>query len=200
MIHIFEKGISEDTIVLLHGTGGTEEDLIPLAKLLNSDANILSIRGNVIENEMNRYFKRIRPGVFDLDSLKKETSNLYDFINKAILKYKLNSDKIQVIGYSNGANIAINLMFTYKNVFSKAILFHPMIPQKEIKVDHLKDKHVFICAGKNDPIIDLNESNELISIFEKLKADLSVYWSLTGHQISNNSLNEAIKWYKNREV
>ena len=200
MIHIFEKGKSDDTIIALHGTGGHERDLIPFVKMMNPDANILSIRGNIQEHGMNRYFKRIKPGVFDLESLRHETENLYDFIKSSVEKYQLKSDKIQVFGYSNGANIAINLMFTFENIFSDAILFHPMIPQKEINIKHLNKTKVFICAGKNDPIISIKESNDLIHIFQKLEAVLSVYWSESGHTISNKSFQEAINWYKNREV
>lgn len=188
MKHIYKKGSSE-TIILLHGTGGDETDLIPLANMIEEEASILSIRGNVLEQGMPRFFKRIAMGVFDMESLKNETVNLYDFIQKASKDYDFDLKKATILGYSNGANIAISLLFTYNNPVKRAILLRPMIPTREIKSTSLEDTEVFILSGKKDPIVPIEHGTWLEKTFKSLKAETSLYTLDTGHGLTQEDVN-----------
>src|SRR5699024_10548552 len=106
----------EKTLILFHGTGGTENDLLPLTRMIDADANVLSVRGNVSENGMNRYFRRLAEGVFDEEDLVARTKEMHDFLNEAAEKHDLDRTQFTAIGYSNGANIAASLIFHYDNI------------------------------------------------------------------------------------
>lgn len=106
MKHIYQAGTNDVTLLLLHGTGGNEFDLLPLAKHIDPNANVLSVRGNVLEYGMPRFFKRLAMGVFDMDSLAEETEALYQFVDDASKQYNFNRANVIPVGYSNGANIA----------------------------------------------------------------------------------------------
>src|SRR5690625_933768 len=114
MKHIFSKGTNEKTLLLLHGTGGNEEDLLPLARKIDPDANVLSVRGNVLENGMPRFFRRLAEGVFDEEDLIARTKELHEFLDKAAIENNFDRNNIMAIGYSNGANIAASLLFHYQ--------------------------------------------------------------------------------------
>ena len=111
MQHVFIKGSSDRTLLMLHGTGGTENDLLGLAKEIDPEANVLSVRGNVLENGRPRFFRRIADGVFDMEDLRFRTDELYNYVNEAASVYEFNRDNVIVVGYSNGANIAAAMMF-----------------------------------------------------------------------------------------
>src|SRR5690625_4837790 len=163
MKHIFQQGTdaTKPTLLLLHGTGGTEQDLVPLGKEIDREANILSVRGNVLENGMPRFFKRHAEGVFDEEDLIFRTKELYDFLDEAAEKYAFDRDNVFAIGYSNNANIAGSLLFHYENALKGAMLHHPMVPRRGITLPNLSGVSVFIAAGMNDPICPPEESEEL---------------------------------------
>ena len=112
MKHIFKQGAdkSKPTILLLHGTGGTEQDLLPLAELIDPEASVLSVRGNVLENGMPRFFRRLAEGVFDEEDLIFRTNELHSFLNEAAEEHGFDRANIVAVGYSNGANIAASLV------------------------------------------------------------------------------------------
>lgn len=197
MKHIFKKGNDQQkpTLLLLHGTGGTEEQLLPLANEIDSDANVLSVRGNVLENGMPRYFRRIAEGVFDEEDLIFRTKELNEFLDEAAEKYEFDRDNILAIGYSNGANIAASLMFHYKDGLKGAILHHPMVPRRGIELPNLEGKSVFIAAGTNDPICPSEESEELMELLENAGADVKIFWENKGHQLTFSEVEAAHKWY-----
>ena len=116
------------TLVLLHGTGGNEEDLILLGKKIEPNASILSPRGKVLENGMPRFFRRLSEGVFDLEDLRIRSHELADFIQKCSLHYKFDLERTIAIGFSNGANIAVSIFFLRPELFQGAILFRAMVP------------------------------------------------------------------------
>src|SRR6201982_3381554 len=116
-IHEFVRGTSQRTLLLLHGTGGNERDLIPLGRELDPNASLLSPRGKVLENGMPRFFRRLAEGVFDLEDLKTRTHELADFVIAAAERYKIDISKIVAVGYSNGANIAASTLLLRPEIF-----------------------------------------------------------------------------------
>ncbi|WML50495.1 alpha/beta hydrolase [Neobacillus sp. PS3-34] len=200
MKHIFNKGTdsTKPTLLLLHGTGGNELDLLPLAGRIDDEASVLSVRGNVLENGMPRFFRRLAEGVFDEEDLIFRTKELNEFLNEAAEKYDFNRDNIIAIGYSNGANIAASLLFHFQNALKGAILHHPMVPRKGIDLPDLSGKSVFIAAGTNDPICSPMESSELQSLLEKANANVEIHWENRGHQLTAEEVDAAAKWYLNK--
>src|ERR1700752_2408177 len=130
MRHIFEKGTGTEqpTLVLFHGTGGTEHDLIPLAKKISPQSSFLSIRGNVLENGMPRFFRRLAEGVFDEQDLIQRTHELADFISAAAFRYGFKQSELIAVGYSNGANIAASMLLLRPGTFHGAALWRAMVP------------------------------------------------------------------------
>ncbi|MFP3888362.1 alpha/beta hydrolase [Priestia filamentosa] len=198
MKHIFNKGkdSTKPTLLLLHGTGGNELDLLPIAGRIDDEASVLSVRGNVLENGMPRFFRRLAEGVFDEEDLIFRTKELNEFLDEAAEKYSFDRDNIIAIGYSNGANIAASLLFHYQNALKGAILHHPMVPRKGIDLPDLSGKFVFIAAGTNDPICLPMESNELQSLLEKANAHVELHWENKGHQLTIEEVEAASQWYQ----
>lgn len=198
MKHIFNKGkdSTKPTLLLHHGTGGNELDLLPLAGRIDDKASVLSVRGNVLENGMPRFFRRLAEGVFDEEDLIFRTKELNEFLDEAAEKYSFDRDNIIAIGYSNGANIAASLLFHYKNALKGAVLHHPMVPRKGINLPDLSGKFVFIAAGTNDPICSPMESTELQSLLEKANANVELHWENNGHQLTIEEVEAAAQWYQ----
>jgi len=197
MKHIFQKGKNpaKPTLLLLHGTGGNELDLLPLAGMIDDEASVLSVRGNVLENGMPRFFRRLAEGVFDEEDLVFRTQELNEFLDGAALKYEFDRNNIIAIGYSNGANIAASLLFHYQHALKAAILHHPMVPRR-IELPDLTGTKVFIAAGTNDPICSPLESNELQALLQDANASVELHWENRGHQLTREEVEEAAKWYK----
>jgi len=199
MKHIFNKGQdpTKPTLLLLHGTGGNELDLLPIAGRIDDEANVLSVRGNVLENGMPRFFRRLAEGIFDEEDLVFRTKELNEFLDEAAEKYGFDRDNMIAIGYSNGANIAASLLFHYQNALKGAILHHPMVPRKGIDLPVLSGKSVFIAAGTNDPICSPMESAELQSLLENANAKVELHWENRGHQLTMQEVEAAAIWYRN---
>ncbi|WP_342431344.1 alpha/beta hydrolase [Neobacillus sp. FSL H8-0543] len=198
MKHIFQKGkdLARPTLLLLHGTGGTEQDLLPLAGEIDQDASILSVRGNVLENGMPRFFRRLAEGVFDEEDLVFRTKELSDFLDEASQKYEFDRNNIVAVGYSNGANIAASLLFHYQDALKGAILHHPMVPRRGIDLPDLTGKAVFIAAGTNDPICPASESEELKTLLSSANANVELHWENNGHQLTFQEVKAAAAWYR----
>lgn len=196
MKHIFKQGTSERVLLLLHGTGGTEEDLLPLSRLIDAEASVLSVRGSVSENGMPRFFKRLREGVFDEEDLIERTNELNTFLNEAAKEYGFSRDKVVAVGYSNGANIAGSLLFHFDKSLEGAILFHPMVPRRGIELPDLDGLPVFIGAGENDPICPAQETKDLKEILVGAGAKVTNHWERLGHRLTETEVREAAKWYK----
>jgi len=197
--HIFEKGIDANApvLVLFHGTGGTERDLLPLAKIVSPTSSVLSVRGNVLENGMPRFFRRLAEGVFDEEDLIFRTNEVYDFLNRAAADYGIPRDSFVAIGYSNGANIAASLLFHYRDAFKGAILHHPMVPLRGIKLPDLSGVSVFIGGGRNDPVCAPDETEELERLLSRAGAEVTVHWENYGHRLSENEVLAAADWFRN---
>lgn len=197
MKHIFIKNdTTHPTLVLFHGTGGDEYDLVSIAKAIDDKASILSLRGTVNENGLNRFFKRIKPGVFDEEDLKKRTLDIIAFLKEHIKTYNLDETNIIALGYSNGANIISSILMHEPSLFSGALLHHPMVPYKVMDVPPLHKKNIFMAAGENDPICDKDEPVKLESLFKKAGADVTLKWYYQGHQLTELEVKDAKAWYE----
>ncbi|MGP4040504.1 alpha/beta hydrolase [Gracilibacillus sp. D59] len=202
MEHIFKEGknLHGPTLLLLHGTGGTEKDLLPLAEIIDPDANILSVRGNVSENGMPRFFKRLAEGVFDEEDLVLRTKELHEFLDEAAEEYGFDRNYVVGIGYSNGANIAGSLLFHYQDALSAAVLHHPMVPRRGIELPDLAAVKVLITAGRNDPLCTEQESIDLKEILKENGADVEIHWENNGHQLTQAEAEAAKDWYHNKII
>jgi phospholipase/carboxylesterase len=189
------KGKVFTTLLLLHGTGGNEEDLIPLAYELDERAAILSPRGKVLENGVApRFFRRLAEGVFDVDDLKFRTNELADFVNDASKFYGFDLQHIIAVGYSNGANIASSILLLRPEIVSAAILFRAMIPLIPETLPDLTNKHIFMSSGLYDPIVPKQEAERLFSLFRKAGAKVSLYWQNSGHELAIEDVQKAKEW------
>jgi phospholipase/carboxylesterase len=197
MKHVFVAGADQaaPTLLLLHGTGGTERDLLPLAQLVDPGASVLSVRGNVLENGMPRFFRRLAEGVFDIPDLIARTEELHAFLDRAANEYGFNRKNVVAIGYSNGANIAGSLLFHFKDALRGAMLHHPMVPRRGIELPWLSDTPIFIGAGRNDPICSPAETEELQTLLAGAGANVTVHWESFGHQLSRTEVAAAAEWY-----
>ncbi|CAM4347059.1 alpha/beta hydrolase [Lacicoccus alkaliphilus] len=195
MLHIFKEGKKGAPVfAVLHGTGGTEHDLIPLAEMLNEEYSLLSIRGNVQEGGMNRYFKRHGEGQYDLEDLEFRGKELLDFIEESAEKYDFKTEDVIPIGFSNGSNIAINMILREECDFRKALLFAPLYPVD--LSDNNKDLsgfEVFLSLGKGDPIVPEEESEKVVEIFKSRGAAVKHSW-VNGHSLPQEVALEARDW------
>lgn len=195
MIYKYIEKASDKLIVLLHGTGGNELSLLELGQIIDQNASLLGIRGNVNEKGMNRFFKRIKPGLFDLESLISETHKLKSFINQFLSEKTVKYDDIVILGYSNGANIIGSLIFHYGKMFKGVAMLHPMVPIKNFLVCEQNSQKIFISASINDPIVDLKEAITLEEMLVAANADILMKWYSSGHEISNEEITDLKKWY-----
>lgn len=198
MKHIFRKGTdaSKPVMIMFHGTGGDENDLLPLAELLSPGSSALGVRGNVLENGMPRFFRRLSEGVFDEEDLVFRTKEVKEFLDEAAAQHGFSTDNLVAVGYSNGANIAGSLLLHYGPVFKSAILLHPMVPLRGLTLPDMKDISVFIGAGMNDPLIPVHESRELAEMLEGAGAAVTTFWSNQGHRLDVEEAEAARDWLK----
>jgi phospholipase/carboxylesterase len=189
------QGKTFTTFLLLHGTGGNEQDLIPLAYELDKSAAILSPRGKVLENGIApRFFRRLAEGVFDLEDLKFRTNELADFVIDASKTYNFDLQHVITVGYSNGANIAASMLLLRPETLSSAILFRGMVPLVPQTLPDLSDKHIFMSSGLMDPIVSLDEADRLFGLFKKAGANISLSWQESGHELTMDEIRKAREW------
>jgi len=189
-----EGNAAATTLLLLHGTGGNENDLIGLGRTLLRGATLLSPRGRVLENGMPRYFRRLAEGVFDLEDLQRRTHELVEFIENACSAYSLDARRIVAIGYSNGANIAASTLLLRPETLSAAILFRPMVPFVPKQLPDLGGKRILVMAGRHDPIAEPAESRHLVQLFSAAGALVQVHWVDGGHELGEEDLTVARSW------
>ncbi|MEY3898303.1 MAG: hypothetical protein RLZZ214_3824 [Verrucomicrobiota bacterium] len=187
-------GVSAPTLLLLHGTGGNEHDLIELGHSLALDANLLSPRGKISENGMPRFFRRLAEGVFDEADLIHRTHELADFIAAAAEHYGFPPDTITAVGYSNGANIAASMLLLRPEVLSRAVLLRAMVPLIPEKPPELAGTKVFLASGLSDPILPIDNARRLAAMLRDAGAEVSFHESNTGHQLTSAELDTARLW------
>ncbi|MDQ4074209.1 MAG: alpha/beta hydrolase [Thermoproteota archaeon] len=182
------------TLLMLHGTGGDENDLVPLGQMLDPSAALLSPRGKVMEKGMSRFFRRLSEGVFDLDDLKFRTQELGMFLRKASSQYSFDLNNTVAVGFSNGANIAASLLLLVPETIKGAILFRAMVPFIPDNPPDLLDKKVLLSAGVFDPIVSKDQTESLLNILQKSRADVSLKWQRSGHNLTEADIIESKKW------
>jgi predicted esterase len=194
------EGSSTDvTVLVLHGTGGDENDLLPLARELMPGAAVLSPRGKVTENGMPRFFRRLAEGVFDLEDLAFRTDELTAFLDEASTKYGFARDKVLAIGFSNGANIAASMLLRRGAQLKGAILLSPMIPFAPDVLPDLSHVSVFVGAGLADMMIAPDKARALVEVLRQSGANVTDYWHPGGHTITHEELRSVRSWLKMRE-
>jgi phospholipase/carboxylesterase len=182
------------TLLLLHGTGGNEEDLIPLAHQLGQKA-VLSPRGKVLENGVApRFFRRLAEGVFDIEDLKYRTNELADFVKDASNAYDFDLHHVIAVGYSNGANIGASMLLLRPEVISAAILFRAMVPLVLERLPNLAKKRIFLSSGLYDPIVTRQEAERLFGLFKKTGAKVTINWQESGHELTMVDVQRAKEW------
>lgn len=201
-VHVFvpAKDPASPTLLLLHGTGGDERDLLGLGRELWPGAALLGVRGKVIENGMPRFFRRFSEGVFDVDDLKFRTEELAQFIDAASERYEFSKKRLIAVGYSNGANIASTLILLHPHYLAAAVLFRAMVP---FVPDLIRDFHhlsVFIGAGRLDPIVPSGQVEELAATFESGGADVTISWRQGGHELGEDEVRAAKTWLAREKV
>lgn len=182
------------TLLLLHGTGGDEHDLLELGQMLAPNAARLSPRGKVLEQGMPRFFRRIAPGIFDLEDLRQRTDELADFVTAAAQVYAFDPGQVVAVGYSNGANIAASTLLLRPGVLAAAVLFHPMVPLVPEELPDLTGVPVFIGGGRLDTVIPPQQTERLALLLQSAGADVTLHWEPGGHTLTPAEVQAATRW------
>ena len=193
-LHRFVPGSSPRTLLLLHGTGGNEGDLLPIGRALDSEAALLSPRGKVLENGMPRFFRRLAEGVFDEDDLIHRAKELGAFISEAAVRYQFDERNVVAVGYSNGANIAAALLLLQPEPIRGAILFRAMVPLTPPSLPMLNGVPVLIAAGNHDPIVPAENARRLAELLGAAGAEVTVFFEDAGHDLTAHTLSTARRW------
>jgi phospholipase/carboxylesterase len=189
--HIFTRGTSARTLLLLHGTGGDETSLLKLGEMLDPAANILSPKGNVMEGPMPRFFRRLAEGVFDIPDLIARTNELADWIALASTHYNFDRNNLLAVGYSNGANIAANMLLQRAGTIQNAILLRPMmLPLPSTPVD-LSNVRVLISAGQRDPITPVTGAKTLAAALQRFGASVTTSIDSGDHALTQQAIESA---------
>lgn len=182
------------TLLLLHGTGGNEHDLLPLAGVIRPGAGVLSARGSVLENGMPRFFRRLAEGVFDEDDIRLRTTELAEFVSAAAGAYRFDPENVVAVGFSNGANIAASLLLLRPGILRGAILFRAMVPLRPDRQPSLAGVRVLLSEGASDPIVAREQGEELARMLREGGADVTLVWQGAGHGLVDADLRAASAW------
>jgi phospholipase/carboxylesterase len=181
-------------VLLLHGTGGNESDLLELGRSLAPGAPLLSPRGKILENGMPRFFRRLAEGVFDIPNLKFQVEELARFVADARIRYDLGDVPPVALGFSNGANMAAALLLLHPGTLSGGVLLRPMVPLVPDRLPDLAGVRVLLSAGLRDPIARPAESQALADLLRRAGADVALNWSNGGHGLVQDDLTAAERW------
>lgn len=201
-VHKWVEGARDLTVLALHGTGGDENDLIPLVAQVAPGANVLSPRGNVSEMGMPRFFRRLAEGVFDVEDLIARTHELADFVGAAATEYSFDPARVVALGYSNGANIAGSMLFLHPGTLAGAALVRPMAPFKPGELPagtaapDLSDKRILVSAGERDPLIPAPSTDSLVEQLRAAGADVTDRRQRAGHELVAGDLDALSGWFE----
>jgi len=198
-VHRFEPappGETDATLLLLHGTGGNENDLLPVGRAVAPHSALLSPRGRVLENGMPRYFRRLAEGVFDQEDLVARTNELADFVVESAKRYGFDPKHVIAAGFSNGANIAASMLLLRPEVLAGAILLRAMVPFEPKTRPDLRGRRVLVAAGTGDPIVPAAQSERLAALLRESGAEVTLHWSPGGHTLDRGDLAAAAAWWQ----
>ncbi len=201
-VHRFEPPSEPNApiLLLLHGTGGDENDLMSVGEILAPDAGFLSPRGKVLENGMPRFFRRLAEGVFDLDDLRRRTAELAAFVSAAADAYRFDRNRVIAVGFSNGANIAASLLLLAPRVLAGAVLFRAMVPIVPKPMPTLAGTAVLVSNGRSDPIVPRAETDRLVALLRSAGADVALEWQNAGHNLTPGDVARARDWIASRSM
>ena len=201
--HRFEPGIegsSTPTLLLLHGTGGDEHDLLGLGRTLSRDAHLLSPRGQVLERGQPRFFRRFAAGVFDVEDLRERAHTLAAFVAAGVARYGFDPGRVTGVGFSNGANIAAGLLLLHPETLAGAILLRPSLPFEPAAPSRLDGVPVLICAGHADTVTSPGSAERLAQVLGESGADVTLRWDAGGHAIGLAEVEAARDWFAARRI
>src|SRR2546428_9449927 len=189
----FEPGTdpSQPVLLLLHGTGGNETDLIPFARLVAPSASLVSPRGNVLENGMPRFFRRIAEGVFDLQDLRVRTQQLGQFVTEVAARHDFDAGRLVALGFSNGANIAASVMLSNPSVLAHGILLRAMVPFEPNPTPDLRSASALLSAGRMDAIVPPKNTERLAELLQGAGARVELVWQQAGHSLVQGDVTAA---------
>jgi predicted esterase len=195
-VHHYQPGKTpgSPTLLLLHGTGGNEHDLLGLAPDLLPEAGVLSPRGKVLEHGMPRFFRRLAEGVFDLEDLRVRTAELADFVIAAASHYGFDAARVVAAGFSNGANIAASIVLLRPGVLHRAVLFRAMVPLVPNPLPSLPGTPVLVSNGRADPIVAAAETERLAALLRNAGAEVTLVLQAAGHHLVPEDLIRAREW------
>ena len=193
-VHRYVEGKSDQTLLLLHGTGGNEEDLLSIGEAVGGERNLLSPRGKVLEHGMPRFFRRLAEGVFDEEDVRRRAAELAEFVREASTAYGFDAGKVTALGYSNGANIAGAVMLLRPEVLAGAVLLRPMVPLVPAVLPKLAGKRVLISSGRFDPMGNAQETRRLREMFENAGAAVTMAEQAAGHNLVQEDFAQAKRW------
>lgn len=185
---------SADTLLVLHGTGGNEDDLVGIAQTVAPGAAVISPRGKVLEGGAPRFFRRLAEGVFDPVEVRSRAEELAKFVRAAVDRYELDPKCVYALGYSNGANIASTIMLTDPGLICASVLLRPMHVYEPGEERDLGGSAVLISAGRVDSIVPVESVEKLVAQFEKRGAEVTLKWQLGGHNLVPSEIKEAADW------
>jgi predicted esterase len=196
-IHRFEPARTPGapTLLALHGTGGDENDLIPLARMVGPASAVLSPRGRVLEHGMPRFFRRLAEGVFDVDDLHARTEELAEFIAESAERYHFDPSRVVALGYSNGANIAGSLMLSTPRVLAGGVLLRPMVPFEPETTPDLRGTKVLLSAGRHDRLIPQPSTERLRELLQQAHAEVTLAWYDADHALLPREMEQAARWF-----
>ncbi len=194
--HIEIDNKAPQTLFLFHGTGGDEHDFLFLNDELNYKYNLVGLRGNVDENGMSRFFRRLSPGVFDQENITSEAHKLSEFVTEWNTAHVISPESTVFFGYSNGANMILALMFLFPTLVKNAIFLHPMLPFDPDRTLDLSSQRLFITSGAEDPLVSRSETQKLIQKLTDRNAHVQQEEYPGGHELSSQELHTAINFVK----
>ena len=192
--HVLVRGPGRSTMLLLHGTGGDEHQLVELGRKLAPDASLLSPRGNVLEGTMRRFFRRHADGALDIPDLLARTDELARFLAAATSAYELDATRVIAVGYSNGANIAAGLLLRRPGTLHGAVLLRPMLPYEPDGPLSLTGTSVLVAAGARDPYLPVEGSERLAEVLREAGAEVELRVADAGHELTRGELAGAATW------
>lgn len=187
---------TQPVLLLLHGTGGTETDLIPFARLIAPTASLVSPRGNVLENGNPRFFRRIAEGVFDLEDLRARTQQLGQFIREAAQTHDFDASRVVALGFSNGANIAASLLLSDPSALRHGILLRAMVPFEPNENLDLRKSSALLSEGQMDPIVAPQNAERLTELLRGAGARVELAWQQAGHALVQGDVTAAQAYLK----